>query len=314
MVLQSFHRFSSRLASLCRPGVAVDAARRRSRDGPPNHHLILYDFEASPWCRLVREYATILDLKLHIRPCPRQTLVMEGAFDATSRFRPEAMDYLRKYHGTDDLTFPLLVDCTDSGSDPTVIVQSYDILDHLWKCYGQDVVPTKDNSKPRPDQRWNATSIPFPLRFLVLGAPSFLRPWPTCGIMKTPSIWNHDDNDKELTLYQAEGCPESRLVRETLCTLEIPYLSSPTGNGSSHLLPDGTSETPVLIDGDTALQGANACQEYLWATYRDPNGRLPQWWNFPPKDNIGRDGSVGVGVYAAFLRGSRAFVPDRAFG
>jgi hypothetical protein len=104
---------------------------------PPKHNLTLYDFEGSPWCRLVREYATILDLTLHIRPCPRQTLFYgEGSFTLESKFRPEAMKLYkqmkRKKHkqnivvdsdgdGDDKneneevdycMTFPLLVDRT----------------------------------------------------------------------------------------------------------------------------------------------------------------------------------------------------------
>jgi len=63
----------------------------------------------------VREHATILGLAMRIRPCPRQTLFLEGAFDISSRFWPEAMTYLKRYCDTDELTFPLLVDETDAG-------------------------------------------------------------------------------------------------------------------------------------------------------------------------------------------------------
>lgn len=310
----SLDRITSRLASLSRRNVAVEVARRaRDQPSPPNHHLILYEYEASPWCRLVREYATILDLQIHIRPCPRQTLFLEGAFDASSRFRPEAMGYLQQYHQTDDLTFPLLVDQTDSTREPVVIIQSYDILNHLWDRYGQNVLTTSEQA-PRADQRINSTNIPFPFRFLSLAAPAYFRPWPTCGILQTPSLWNKEEND-EVVLYQAEGCPESRLVREVLCTLEVPYLSIPMGNGSSHQLPNNTAkaEIPVLIDGDSVLQGADDCRNYLWNKYRDAtNSAVPRWWNLPPKQNIGRAGSFGIGAYTAFVRGSRAFVPKRA--
>ena len=328
-MLPYLNHWTSRLASRCRPNVAVRAVERRLRDvdqpvsSVEDYHLILYEFEASPWCRLIREYTTILDLKVHIRPCPRQTLFLEGAFDAASRFRPEAMRYLQQYHqGTDDLTFPLLVDrthvdddSTENNKDPMVLVQSYDILEHLWQRYGQDVLPTAEGT-PRPDQTQNATDIPFALRFLSLAGPSFIRSWPTFGVLQTPSLWDEGDSPKELVLYQSEGSPESRLVRETLCTLEIPYLSIPCAEGSRHipLLPgdNDSSSIPILVDGDNILQGANACQEYLWSNYRDPSAPVPRWWNLPPAKNIGRAGSLGVGAYTAFLRGSRAFVPDRA--
>ena len=288
--------FTSGLASRMRPGVAL-APARRSIDAPtpPEHHLVLYEYEASPWCRLIREYATILNLTMHVRPCPRQTLFLEGAYDHTSRFRPEAMNYLQKHRNLDDMTFPLLVDKTTSAENPVVIKHSYDILVHLWEQYGQSVIP----DQPRPDKVWNSSRIPFPIRFLSLAAPSYFRAWPTCGLLQSPSTWT--DENKELLLYQVEGCPDCRIVRETLCTLEIPYLSVPARN------------VPILIDGDAILEGADACCDHLRNQYRDPTRSLPTWWSMPLKENIGKSGSFGVGAYTAFVQGSRAFVPDHAF-
>lgn len=296
-------KLASSVASRVRGNLGVTAASRRRP--PPDHKLTLYEYEASPWCRLVREYATTLDLKLHVRPCPRQTLFLEGAFDASSRFRPQAMAHLKSHRQRDDLTFPLLVDQTNG--DLIVLTQSYEILDHLWREYGQDVLP----NQRRPDQKWNSTKIPFPLRFMSLAAPSYIRPWPTSGLLQTTSVWDNKCYS-ELKLYQAEGCPESRLIREVLCTLEIPYLSTPVGNGSYYKLPDGEQSIPVLVDNNLTLQGADDCIQYLWENYRDPRNPLPRWWNNRPAKNLGREGSFGVGAYAAFVRGSRAFVPSKA--
>ena len=288
-------RLTSRFSSRMRPGVARAPARRWiDAPTPPEHHLILYEYEASPWCRLIREYATILNLAIHVRPCPRQTIFLEGAYDGTSRFRPESMNYLQKYRNSDDLTYPLLVDKTRSAENPIVINHSYDILVHLWEQYGQSILP----NEPRPDKVWNASWIPFPIRFLSLAAPSYFRAWPTCGLLQSPSRWT--DEHKELLLYQVEGCPDCRLVRETLCTLEIPYLSVPASNG------------PILIDGDATFEGPDASCDHLWNQYRDPTRSLPTWWSMPLKENIGKSGFFGVSAYTAFLRGSRAFVPNEA--
>jgi glutathione S-transferase len=324
---------SSRLASKLRLDAARAAAPRSSP--PPSHHLILYEYEASPWCRLVREQLTILDLDAHIRPCPRQTLLSEGAFSASSRFRPEAMNhYLKDYsynNSTDDLTFPLLVDQTTStdndDDDPVVICQSYEILHHLWENYGKSVLPssTSDETRRRPDQRVNAAHIPFPIRFLSLAGPSYLRPFPTCGLLQTPSTMYDDGSSSLLTLYQAEGCPESRLVREVLCTLELPYKSVSTGKGTTStpfLFDDDKDDTelPVLVVEDTmtTLQGAKACTDYLWERYWDPKlntnnkSSLPSWFDPVPTPNLGRAGSFSVGAYTAFLKGSRALVPPQS--
>jgi hypothetical protein len=332
-------RWSSRIASQLRLN-AARAAAPRSQPPPPNHHLTLYEYEASPWCRLVREHLTILDLKVHIRPCPRQTLWLEGAYSSDSRFRPEAMElFEKKAHDSSDrddvLTFPLLVDRTDSTQDPVVISESSDILQHLWDRYGESVVPTPTESAAadRPDQHVNSSRIPFPLRFLSLAGPSYLRPWPRCGLMRTPSlVWNgYDDDDSasssssssRLILYQAEGDPESRLVREVLCTLELPYLSISSGLGSDNsTLSVDSSLRPVLLDGNnddnandtpsSSYQGADECIEYLWGRYRQPSAKPPSWFDAAPPNNLGRAGSFSVGAYTAFLRGARALVPSRA--
>lgn len=250
---------------------------------------------------------TILDLKVNIRPCPRQTLFLEGAYNHKSRFRPEAMEYLKSSHHTDDMTFPILVDRTKSKDSPKVIIESYSILEHLWEEYGQTVEEGQD----RPDQWWNAPSIPFPIRFMSLAGPSYLRPFPSCGVLQTPSIWNSNEN--EITLYQAEGCPESRLVRETLCTLEIPYLSVAAGINSANSAELGNRSIPILKDGDNTFYGADQCNDYLWKKYKDPSGKVPTYWNMlSTEENLGRAGPWGVGAYTAFLKGSRAFVPERA--
>jgi hypothetical protein len=340
-------RWSSRIASQLRLN-AARAAAPRSQPPPPNHHLTLYEYEASPWCRLVREHLTILDLKVHIRPCPRQTLWLEGAYSSDSRFRSEAMElFEKKAHTSSDhdnvLTFPLLVDRTDSTQDPVVLSESCDILQHLWERYGESVLPTPTESAAadRPDQLLNSPRIPFPLRFLSLAGPSYLRPWPRCGLMRTPSsVWNADDDcddddgssspsspSSRLILYQAEGDPESRLVREVLCTLELPYLSISSGLGSDNsTLSVDSSLRPVLLDknndddddaddistSSSSYQGAEECIEYLWGRYRQPNAQPPSWFDAAPPNNLGRAGPFSVGAYAAFLRGARALVPSRA--
>ena len=36
----------------------------------PNQPLVLYDYEASPYCKRVREFINLLDLTVEYRPCP----------------------------------------------------------------------------------------------------------------------------------------------------------------------------------------------------------------------------------------------------
>ena len=372
-------RWTSRFASAYARQVALAAAprceneKRNQNQNPPDHDLVLYDFEASPWCRLVREYATILDLTLTIKPCPRETLLFgEGSFGPNSRFRPEAMEWYRqqqqktdKYTTTgetteqdknknNNLTFPLLVDRTgkNKNSDGVVVVsESYNIVAHMWEHYGGSVLPGHHHR--RPDQIANSPSRSFAARFLSLAGPSYLRPWPRCGLMRFPSkthtasasasasasLVSAETTSSMLVLYQAEGCPESRLVREALCCLEIPYRSVPVAEGSSNSLPPlalsvedaargggggSSKETMIPIlevfrenetnekqDNTTsAVQvhqhfvGAEHCLDYLRETYYysndvDDHSPEPSWFDPLPKDNLGRSDGANFSVVTA---------------
>ena len=324
----------SKLASSLRRNPAARAAPRSKP--PPPHNLILYDYEASPWCRLVREYLTILDLTVHMRPCPRETLVGEGVFTERSRFRGEAMDRLiqqqrqqQNPNPTLQLMFPILVDKTLPNQPPVIIQQSYDILDHLWETYGKSVLHTPPGQL-RQDQRVNASSIPFPLRFLSLVSPSYLRPWPSCGVFRIGPyrVTGKNGTRAEMVLYQSEGCPASRLVRELLCSLEIPYQSIPVAEGtfnSAHDIESGGQTlgtiTPVLIDRTEVLRGHEECADYLWQLAEDSKNTVPTWFDVvAPDEDLGQRWNRGrstpllfAAAYTAFLKGRRDFVPPRAF-
>jgi hypothetical protein len=112
--------------------------------------------------------------------------------------------------------------------------------------------------------------------------------------------------------------------------LEIPYLSVPIAEGScsknkSFLLRgefdkysgQQSSEISVRVDPKNThaacLVGADKCADYLWDQYGDDTRPSPTWLDRAPDINLGRqDGSPSIGTYAAFLKGCRAFVPERA--
>ena len=79
---------------------------------------VLYEFEACPYCRFVREAVTALDLVVDVKPCGRG-----------SRHRAEA----RKLGGKEQ--FPLLVD------GDTVLYESADIVDYLAAKRGVTLAP-----------------------------------------------------------------------------------------------------------------------------------------------------------------------------
>jgi glutathione S-transferase len=109
---------TSVLATVARLGFAERVGAIGPRPASP---LELYEFEACPYCRKVREALTVLDLDAVIRPCPK-----EGP-----RFRPE----VKKRGGK--AQFPYLVD-PNAGVE---MYESDDINRYLFEKYGAGGVP-----------------------------------------------------------------------------------------------------------------------------------------------------------------------------
>ncbi len=84
-------------ATVSRLGAGVEAGEFGAR---PEKPLELYEFEACPYCRKVRDALTSLDLEALIHPCPktRKTtkstswIRLAAAFCGRSRPRPRATD------------------------------------------------------------------------------------------------------------------------------------------------------------------------------------------------------------------------------
>lgn len=149
----------------------------------PEQPIILYDMEACPYCRRVREALTALNLDVEIRPCPKGGRV----------FRAEAEAIGGKQQ------FPLLVD-QNTG---TVMYESEDIVKYLFREYAGRSVPKYYRSKAWQPALGSAASAASALRGM----------WARVG--RQP--------EQPLHLWSFEGSPFSRLVREKLCELEIPY-------------------------------------------------------------------------------------------
>lgn len=149
----------------------------------PAKPLRLFEFEACPYCRLVREVLTELALDAEIYPCPK----------GGQRYRPTAQALGGKQQ------FPLLVD----DNTGVMLYESADIIEYLYKTYGQREVPLRWKITPAQVASSMATTA------LGLGAGMRVRP------SKAP--------EQLLTLYSFEASPFSRVVREALCELEIAY-------------------------------------------------------------------------------------------
>lgn len=177
---------SSTLATGLRTGFGISADPAGIN---PAKLLELYEFEACPYCRLVREALTELDLDAMIYPCPK----------AGKRFRPRAVELGGKAQ------FPLLVD-PNTG---TTMYESMDIIAYLFETYGKRPVPLK----------WRAGAL-HKLGSAVTGIARV-----GAGLRARPS----KQPAKPLELYSFESSPYARTVRERLCELEIPYILRSAG-------------------------------------------------------------------------------------
>ena len=223
----------------------------------PEKLLELYDIEASPYCRLVREVLTELDLDALILPCP----------SGGKRFRGKAEALGGKQQ------FPLLAD-ENTG---TVLYESADIVEYLTRTYG----------KPATAKGWRR---PLALATSYLSSALLWRPGGITGMAARPS----KAPEKPLELYSFESSPFSKRVRARLCELEIPYVLRNTGKGAwTDMGPPsfrdrlfkgpkdttrnrkwlaertGRVQVPYLVDPNTGseMYESDAILEYLDKTY-----------------------------------------------
>jgi glutathione S-transferase len=221
---------SSLAASVARLGTGVSVGDLGPR---PQQPLELYEFEACPYCRKVREALTLLDLEAVIYPCPK-----DG-----KRFRSK----VKKDGGK--AQFPYLVD-PNTG---TAMYESDDIIDYLYRTYGAGPAPTALKLGPLTDVSSFLASAARPVQ----------------GRSVVPSR----APEKPLELWSFEASPYCRLAREALCELEIPYMLHNVGKGSprrqAFVGRSGKMMVPYLADANTGREMFESADivEYLFQTY-----------------------------------------------
>ena len=187
--------------------------------GPrPAQRLVLYDFEACPFCRKVREVLSDLDLEAEIRPCPK----------GGRRFRLEA----GRRGGREQ--FPFLVD-PNTGVE---MYESEEILQYLVRQYGNGRFEPYLRGSPFKTLLGSVASLQR------MGAGTWARP------ARTP-----EGPPEMLELWSFEASPFCRLVREALCELELPYILRNVAKGSpsraAFLEISGQMQVPFLRDPNT---------------------------------------------------------------
>lgn len=202
--------------------------------GPrPQKPLELYDFEACPYCRKVREALTMLDLEAMVYPCPK----------GGTRYRPRLVELGGKTQ------FPYLVDPNTSAA----MYESDDIIAHLYERYGAGSPALSLNLGPLTTASSSLASVIRSSR----------------GRRALPAR----PPEKPLELWSFEASPYCRLAREALCELEIPYLLHNVGKGSpsraAFVQRSGRMMVPYLADPNTGREMFESADivAYLHETY-----------------------------------------------
>ncbi|ONK57762.1 uncharacterized protein A4U43_C09F3830 [Asparagus officinalis] len=229
---------TSSLSSLARLpwGSRTSISTTQSIDSTANPpKLQLYEFEACPFCRRVREAMTELDLSAEVYPCPKGSV----------RHR----EIVRKIGGQQQ--FPFLVDLNTGVS----LYESGDIVKYLFQQYGQGR---------------NASFGLLESTVLTGWVPTLLR---AGRGMTTWERAKPDAPTKLLELFSYENNAYARIVREALCELELPYILHNVGEGSSKyelLVKESSSkEIPYLVDPNTGVKMGDYKKilSYLFQTY-----------------------------------------------
>ena len=221
-------------SSFCATLARLPAGMTVGELGPrPEQPLELYEFEACPYCRKVREALTMLDLEAMIYPCPKNG----------PRFRKQVVAKGGKAQ------FPYLVD-PNTGE---AMYESDDIIAYLYESYGDGRAPFYLSMGPL-----TTLGASFASAFR-LGLGQGYRP------ARAPK--------KPLELYSFEISPYCRIAREALCALEIPYLLHNVGKNSpsrpAFEKRSGSMMVPYLVDPNTDTQMFESAEivAYLQKTY-----------------------------------------------
>ncbi len=202
----------------------------------PEEPLELYEFEACPFCRKVREVMTELDLSFVTRTCAR------GA--ESKREVVEEKGGKRQ--------FPYLIDPNNSVE----MYESEDIITYLAEVYGPGRIPLGPTFSP--------------INTGLAAVASAVRPR---GRKVREGFETREQPDELLVLYNIEASPYCRKVRERLNELNLDYRVENVGKLSSRR-PEleergGEVMVPYLIDANEGVEmyESDEIVAYLEDTY-----------------------------------------------
>jgi glutathione S-transferase len=200
-------------------------------DAPrPSENLILYEYDASPFCKRVRETINLLDLTVEFRPCPG---ARQGQFSQ------------ELYARTGRRTVPYLID-PNNGVE---MFESGAIIEYLLETYG----PSKDAFDRKA--LWPITFEKFSLSTSTIVAR--LRDMP--GATRQATARPDNEKMRPIEVWGYECSPFVRPVLEKLCTLCVPHVMVSCSRGSANRdrLVQRTGkqfQVPFLVDPNTGVE------------------------------------------------------------
>jgi glutathione S-transferase len=202
---------------------------------PPQRLLELYDYEACPYCRKVREALSELDLEYLSIPCAK---------GSSNRAFVVARGGMTQ--------FPYFVDPNTARE----MYESEDIVTYLWETYGPG--------------RGRASKIFAPLNTFGASLASTVRPR---GMQVRPSSVDRAQPAARLELWSFEASPYCRKVREVLCELNLVTIVHNVAKKSARrpelVALGGKMQVPYLADPNTgtAMYESDDIIAYLERTY-----------------------------------------------
>jgi len=219
-------------------------------DAPrPEKHLILYEYDASPFCKRVREMINLLDLTVECRPCPgaRQGKFSQELFERTGR-----------------RTVPYLID-PNTGVE---MFESDSQIEYLLKTYG----PPQSSFDRKA--LWPITFTAFSV--FTSGLAAVVRDFP--GSRRQANALPTNEAMKPLQLWGYECSPFVKPVREKLVGLCLPHQVVSCSRGSANrdrmIEKTGRFQVPYLVDPNTGVEMYESPEivEYLEAVYTVKGG------------------------------------------
>jgi glutathione S-transferase len=223
-------------ATIVRAGRGIVPTVTVAQRRPPERLLELWEFENCPYCRKVREVLCELDLDYLAHPLPH-------GHPGWAQFATREGKH----------QVPFLVDLNTD----TRLFESADIMAYLNATYGNGA----------------RAGWPVPLPTLLDDAVSALASGARIGRGTSYRGRPAPGGYRHLTLYNMEGSPYCRKVREVLSELALPYVVRNLPKGSPKrdelVRRGGTMLVPYLVDPNTGreMYESDVITAYLDAEY-----------------------------------------------